>query len=291
MGENRRNWSAEISAKTASRKLASDIILMSLQLGMLPTIENVKSREHMSKGKVVKSSSAYKISFSRPEDMKKLIGAFPDKMPSLQSYIASTRCERSCIGIPKGLIPEDAKDVLLKTKMRKAILNRMNSKGCKIIGFDIVRKAIKESGVSNDSIRFLKNMVENEDVPLPIKKIDRTRPETTVYDIEVPESGMFVGGLGPMVLHNSGGGVVWGMTAAGIAAKVLKKAGSFSETELGEYEKLWKKAFGKQLAAGMAMRKLYARMSNSQMDCLMGTARFLRLLNRLDMDFIVGRKG
>jgi geranylgeranyl reductase family protein len=89
----------------------------------------------------------------------------------------------------------------------------------------------------------------------------------------------------------SGGGVVWGMMCAGIAADVLKKAADsgFSEDALREYERRWRKAIGRQLAAGMAMRKLYGRMSNSQVGCLMKTARYARLLNRLDMDFLVKR--
>jgi len=86
----------------------------------------------------------------------------------------------------------------------------------------------------------------------------------------------------------SGGGVIYGMTCAQIAADVLMKA-DYSERSLREYEIGWKRAIGKQLAAGLFMRRLYRRSSNAQIDRLMATAKYLKLLNRLDMDFLVKR--
>lgn len=85
----------------------------------------------------------------------------------------------------------------------------------------------------------------------------------------------------------TGGGVVYGMTCARIAADVLTKADGFSEQSLRGYEVRWKRAIGKQIGAGMLGRRLLARLSNRQLDAFMATARWLRLLNRLDMDFLV----
>jgi geranylgeranyl reductase family protein len=101
---------------------------------------------------------------------------------------------------------------------------------------------------------------------------------------------ILVGDAAAQVKPWSGGGVVWGMMCAGIAADALNTSPSFSESGLSRYQREWKHAIGKQLAAGMFMRRLYARSSNSQIDALMKTAGYMKLLNRLDMDFIVGSK-
>jgi geranylgeranyl reductase family protein len=100
-------------------------------------------------------------------------------------------------------------------------------------------------------------------------------------------NALLVGDAAAQVKPWSGGGVVYGMLCARIAADVLVKAKDFSERSLREYELRWKKAIGRQIAAGMFMRRIYRKSSNSQIDIMMGTAGYLKLLNRLDMDFIL----
>jgi len=106
-------------------------------------------------------------------------------------------------------------------------------------------------------------------------------PPKTYFD-----RAILLGDAAAMTKPWSGGGVVYGMTCAQIAADVLLKT-NYSERSLREYEIGWKRAIGKQLSAGMFMRRLYKRSSNAQIDRLMATAKYLKLLNRLDMDFLV----
>ncbi len=85
----------------------------------------------------------------------------------------------------------------------------------------------------------------------------------------------------------SGGGVVYAMTAAEAAGKVIREAvqkNDFSEKFLQSYEKSWQKSFGKKIALGMRGRQLFKKMSNPQIDRLFAVAQKLPL-NHLDMDF------
>ena len=50
---------------------------------------------------------------------------------------------------------------------------------------------------------------------------------------------MFVGGIGPILLHNTGGGLVYGLRGARCLARALDNN--------MDYEKLWRRDFGKEL--------------------------------------------
>ena len=107
-------------------------------------------------------------------------------------------------------------------------------------------------------------------------------PPQTVFD-----RAILIGDAAAQVKPWSGGGVVYAMTAAEIAAGVIKKAvkeNNFSEKTLSAYEQQWKKSFGKKIALGMRGRGLFQKMSNGQIDRLFAVAQKLPL-NSLDMDF------
>jgi len=102
---------------------------------------------------------------------------------------------------------------------------------------------------------------------------------------------LLVGDAAGMSKPWSGGGLIYGLTAARIAARTVIDAfqeGDFSEGFLARYERGWKRAFGRQIQAGMLGRKVFESSGNFEIG--MGL-RFLRafspLLNGLDMDFLV----
>jgi geranylgeranyl reductase family protein len=105
---------------------------------------------------------------------------------------------------------------------------------------------------------------------------------------------LLVGDAACQVKPWSGGGVIYSLTAAEIAAKTInqaKSANDFSESFLKRYEHGswgWKKAFGGRIRTGMLARSMFKRMNNTQLNLAMrgmGRARFL--MNKLDMDFLV----
>jgi digeranylgeranylglycerophospholipid reductase len=87
----------------------------------------------------------------------------------------------------------------------------------------------------------------------------------------------------------SGGGVVYGLTAAGHATRTIREGferGDLSEKALEGYEKAWRAELEGPISMGMMTRELYKGMDNRQAGEL-----FERLagmdLNSLDMDFPV----
>ncbi len=89
----------------------------------------------------------------------------------------------------------------------------------------------------------------------------------------------------------SGGGVIYGLTCAGIAAGVLERAfetGDFSGGFLKSYENAWKRRIGRGIAAGLMFRKIYKRLGNRGIETAFRTGKNLQfLMNRLDMDFVL----
>lgn len=100
---------------------------------------------------------------------------------------------------------------------------------------------------------------------------------------------MMIGSSAGQVKPWSGGGVVYGLTCAKIAANVVEKAfryDDFSETAFEEYETRWRGKIGKQIKMGLLFRKFLERSNDFQLDLALRTGRMFNY-GWMDMDFIV----
>ena len=82
---------------------------------------------------------------------------------------------------------------------------------------------------------------------------------------------LVLGEAAGQVKTTTGGGIYYGLHCSRIAAEVILKAyhqGSFRAQNLAEYERLWKRALGKEILVGFYARKLFARMSQSHVERL-----------------------
>jgi flavin-dependent dehydrogenase len=87
----------------------------------------------------------------------------------------------------------------------------------------------------------------------------------------------------------SGGGVIYGLTCAEIAAKIIEKAfrfNDFSGALLKEYESEWKRKIGRQIKFGLVFRRFIENSSDFQLDAAFRTGKLLNY-GWMDMDFIV----
>ncbi len=104
------------------------------------------------------------------------------------------------------------------------------------------------------------------------------------------ERTLLVGDAAGMSKPWSGGGVIWGLTAARIAANTVIRAfekDDFSEGFLSQYERGWKKVFGRQVQAGMLGRKVFEKMDGPEIGLTLKMLELLRpAINRMDMDFL-----
>ena len=105
------------------------------------------------------------------------------------------------------------------------------------------------------------------------------------------QRALLVGDAAGMNKPWSGGGLIYGLTAARIAARTVAEAfeqDDFSEGFLERYERGWKKAFGRQIQAGMLGRRIFENMGNFEVQAsLKAMGIFNPVLNGLDMDFLV----
>ena len=100
---------------------------------------------------------------------------------------------------------------------------------------------------------------------------------------------LLIGSSAGQVKPWSGGGVIYGLTCADIASKIVEKAlrfNDFGEEILKEYEKKWKEKIGKQIKFGLVFRKFLRSANNFGLDVLFRTGGFFNY-ERLDMDFIL----
>jgi len=105
------------------------------------------------------------------------------------------------------------------------------------------------------------------------------------------ERAILLGEAGCQVKPWSGGGVIYGFTAAGIARDVILEAlerNDFSEKFLERYDRLWKRKLGKTIGLGMGMRSLYKRIGSLQLEILFSIAKIFEnsgFARGQDMDF------
>lgn len=102
---------------------------------------------------------------------------------------------------------------------------------------------------------------------------------------------VLVGDAAGMSKPWSGGGLIYGLTAARIAANVVCEAfnqNDFSEGFLSRYESGWKKEIGRQIQVGMFGRGIFESMDNGDVKIVLKLLRICNpLMNMLDMDFLV----
>jgi len=100
---------------------------------------------------------------------------------------------------------------------------------------------------------------------------------------------LLVGGAAGQSKPWSGGGVIYGLTCAEIAAKIVEKAfrfNDFSEDALKEYEIGWRRKIEKQIKFGIAFRKFLEKSNDFQLDIAFRTGKLFSY-SWMDMDFIV----
>ena len=87
---------------------------------------------------------------------------------------------------------------------------------------------------------------------------------------------LIVGDAAGMVKPTSGGGIYTGVRAARHAAAVAADCcgkGSFRDSDLARYEKMWKEDFGRELSVGMALYRARRGLSPAEIDDIISALR------------------
>jgi digeranylgeranylglycerophospholipid reductase len=142
---------------------------------------------------------------------------------------------------------------------------------------------------------YLRRFMEKH--PVASKRLRKSRTVyTSVHPIPMEGplprtvSGGFlaVGDAASQVKPTTGGGVVFGLTCAQLAAEVACEAverQDFSETFLSRYQSRWKQVAGFELATMLRMRKMLDRLSDRRLDNV------IDLCRRLGVDSVLKKAG
>ncbi len=283
----RRNWSAEISAKSVSRKLIDDITLLSLQLKLNPTITESFIPERKLYGKIMKKGKCYKIAFSNKHDLLYLSDTFLHKTSKLTRHLGKTE-SKTLITLPKVFL----NNLDVKKELKKEFWAPHLHKS---FSYERLKKVFSKINSTSGQLSLLRNIVNNNILVSPIKEIKKVAPsDDNVYDLEVPGVNTFVGGIGPIVLHNSGGGITYGLIASQICTDAVEKA--FEENKFDyqflkqNYDLEWKKKLVPGINKGMMFRKLLYLLPDSQVNLMFNMIKLFgnKILTRFDFDLLSG---
>lgn len=114
----------------------------------------------------------------------------------------------------------------------------------------------------------IKDRILGSPVALNVGGLPMGPPPSTVAD-----GFLAIGDAAGQVKPTSGGGIYPGLLCAKIAGRVAAEAvfeGDCSAGRLGEYDRLWRKAIGRELDVGMRVNKLLNRMSDQELDEVIG---------------------
>ncbi|MCX6771748.1 MAG: hypothetical protein NTX79_06865 [Candidatus Micrarchaeota archaeon] len=250
-------------ANTVSRKLASDLVLLLLQLGCFATIEQKKPAKqgHLKQ---------YHVLIYNLESLKKLQSIAKDLEPSISSHLGKKMLKSPIFkSIPtrllkpfqkmiyslggKGISDTFNQDTISLDKLnvilsrlqaqpvvkRDAVLKALGSNPgsttkelCRLTGlkfitvFKSLSRAQKRGEVSSRLVRSdrawkmaaagintggasekletLRRLAQNGIALIPVKEVAEAKAsDGFVYDIEVNPTHTFVGGVGPLLLHNT----------------------------------------------------------------------------------------
>ncbi|MEK6887409.1 MAG: tetraether lipid synthase Tes [Candidatus Aenigmatarchaeota archaeon] len=200
----------EIDHNTASKDLASDLILLHTNLGIIPKIEVSESRPHMVKktGQFIsKTSKKYRVVIGGKEMLSKALWYLDGKMKKkFERYIST----------PEKHTPTYLR-IPISVSLKEIALNSVDSKNIHSLLHGMrYDKSVSKNNLMEvtdhfnlNAIDFNKewNDISHSDLGFfKIKRIEKIRPKSDyVYDVSVPGSEAFFAGTGPLLAHNTGG--------------------------------------------------------------------------------------
>ncbi len=206
----RRRDGAGIAITTVSRNLASDLVALFASLDILASVRRRKSKPSKvvpDRGSGFTSNTVYDVCVSGELTQ---LQAFRDLLDahSAPGIVAKQRINSKFLAIPRELITEDMRRIIRRFAQRAGIGQFGDVYwGCKRITYPVLAKFLDPvpEGKS-ERLDFLRRLVRHRIGLFPVRRILRVpSPGPKVYDFEVPAAQTFLGGLGPICLHNTDG--------------------------------------------------------------------------------------
>ena len=142
--------------------------------------------------------------------------------------------------------------------------------------------------LKNTQQHFIANLAESKIAFLKIKEIRKVKPSNgEVFDVEIPQTNMFVGGIGPILLHNTGGGIIFASMAGKAAAETIYEHIAYNKP-LSNYNRKTE-PICKELELHWKIHNYFTGQTDSQINSLFGKLKKARVEQFLsdhgNMDF------
>lgn len=200
----------EITHNTVSKDLASDLVWIHLNFGVVPKIETSMTKPHLVKktGQFIKTSSKKrKVVINGKENLSKVLWYLDGEVLSkFRGYILSKeRHSPSYMRIP---IDKNIKS-LADTKVLDSDIAYL------------LKRARFDTSISKSNVQKITDYFNNNNIDFDkryndlshgslgffkVRKIKKVKPNSEyVYDLSVPKTEAFFAGMGPLLAHNTGG--------------------------------------------------------------------------------------
>src|SRR2546422_885478 len=195
---------------TVSRSLASDLVTLFASLDILASVRRRRSSPSKlvpDRGSGFSKNTVFDVCVSgelaQLQRFRELLDANADP-----AILPKQRISSKFLAIPRELITEDMRRIIRRFAQRAGI-GRFGDIywGCKRITYPTLAKFLEPvpEGKS-ERLDFLRRLVRQRIALFPIRHIGRVPAlGPKVYDLEVPAAQTFLGGLGPLCLHNTDG--------------------------------------------------------------------------------------
>lgn len=196
-----------IRMKTASKKLASDLLYLFSNVGICAKFDHIdidKRKLIAGNKKITKETKAYVLRIQGIDSLallkdflsQKFKGQIQNKMDTIKfsqtfppEALPIEKLDLNEIDPKKGTYLSDIKNYNFKSAKKKK---------------NISQKLVMEQSIAVKG--FTKKIIEGHLLFDPIKKIEVSDYDGSVYDFTVPGPQNFIGGFGGIMLHNSGHG-------------------------------------------------------------------------------------
>ena len=201
---------SRVFVTTASRTLASDLLALMAQMGLNGSVRRRKSTPSR-----VAPERENKFSRNTIYDVC-MYGELAQLQPfrdwldrnSEPGVIARQKINSKYLAIPREIITEDMRALIRRFNQGRGV-GRFGDVywGCKRITYPVLERFLKHVPAGkSERLDFLWRLIRNRVALLPVKRIERIMGAGGyVYDLEVPGAQTFLGGMGPLCLHNTDG--------------------------------------------------------------------------------------
>jgi len=206
----RRKTGAAIQMTTVSRTLVSDLLALFAQLGINAAVHRRSSRPSAvapGRGDGLGHRLVYDVCLYGELAQLQPFRDFLDQN-SEEGAVPWQRINSKFLAIPREVLTEDLRRIIRRFNQGKGV-GRFGDVywGCKRITYPVLSRFLANvpEGKS-ERLDFLRRIISDRIAILPVRRV-LTIPAPTpyVYDLEVPTTQTFLGGMGAVCLHNTDG--------------------------------------------------------------------------------------